>query len=151
MLRASAALRMIHAVHPGITPEAVNKLALRIQGGLEPTRVVAPSNNPGQWRAYGEIFRDAAETSGVAPGELALQLPSEYGVPERERDLRLGAFIPDLGTGSPALGDVLVAMEWLCVEFLQYLDRRRGDFLVHRFRETNRVPRIHFGSYIEFC
>jgi hypothetical protein len=29
----------------------------------------------------------------------------------------------------PSLGDVLVAMEWLRVEFPQYLKRRRGDYI----------------------
>jgi hypothetical protein len=137
MLRASAALRMIHAVYPG--PKAVNQLALLIQGGKEPSGIPAPTNNPDQWRTYGEIFREAAETFGVAPGELALQLPSEYGRQEMERDLRLATFIPDLGTGSPALSDVLVAMEWLCVEFPQFLDRRGGDFLAINCQRLTRT------------
>jgi len=128
MLRASAALRHMHAVLPGATPEGVNTLALYLQGGgaLPGT---APTNSPDGWRAYGEIFREASEMSGTAPGELAVRLPSTYGDADREIDLAMGRRIPDLQTGSPSLRDVLVAMEWLRVEYPQFLERKRGDFL----------------------
>jgi hypothetical protein len=60
---------------------------------------------------------------------LAVRLPDSYNDSERELDLRMSERIPDLQTGSPSLGDVLVAMEWLRVEYPQFVERRRGDFL----------------------
>ena len=128
MLRAGAALRLIHAVVPGATPEIVNRLALHLQGGGE-LRGAAPTNNPDRWRAYGEVFREANEISRAAPDELAVRLPSDYGQSHKELDLQMGLRIPDLQAGSPSLRDVLVALEWLRVEYPQYVERRRGDFL----------------------
>jgi hypothetical protein len=131
MLRAAAALRVMHLALPeGTTPEIVNTLALHLQtGGEVPPEVPSPTNNPGGWRAYGEVFREANEISGAAPGELAVRLPSDYGESQRELDLEMGRRIPDLQTGSPALRDVLVAFEWLRIEYPQYVERGRGDYL----------------------
>src|SRR4029079_18152447 len=63
MLRASAALRMIHAVLTTATAAFVNKIALHLQAGGD-LPGVAPTNNPGGWHAYGEIFREASVLSG---------------------------------------------------------------------------------------
>jgi hypothetical protein len=128
MYRASAALRLIHAVFADATPELVNDLAVYLQtGGDLPG--IAPTNNPDGWRAYGQIFRDAQLMSEAGPEELAIRLPSNYDKAQREIDLRISQWIPDLQTETVSLRDVLVAMEWLRVEWPQFLERRSGDFL----------------------
>ena len=128
MLRASAALRQINRFLPKTTPDLVNRLALHLQGGLD-LPGMAPTNNPDGWRAYGDIFREANEMSGAAPNELAVRLPDSYSESDRELDLAMSERIPDLQTGSPSLRDVLVAMEWLRVEYPQFVQRNQGDFL----------------------
>lgn len=138
MLRASAALRVIHAVVPGATPEFVNRLALYLQSGGElPGN--APTNNPDNWRTYGEVFREAAEINGIGLGDLAVRLPNDYDHSQLELDLQMGQRIPDLHKGSPSLRDVLVAMEWLRVEYPQFVAQRGYDFLAincQRFTKT---------------
>jgi hypothetical protein len=128
MLRASGALRVMHAVIPGATPDVMNKVAQYLRGGGE-IPGGAPTNNPDGWRAYGEIFREAAEDCGIPANELAVRLPADYDQPQRALDLQLAQCIPDLQTGSPQLRDVLVALEWLRVEYPQFVERGRGDFL----------------------
>jgi hypothetical protein len=127
MLRASAALRMIHAFIPDATTQVVHTLAQHLQRGHE-LPGPAPTNNPDGWDAYGVIFREASEMIGSGD-ELAVRLPDSYGDAGRQIDLEMGQRIPDLQTGVPSLRDVLVAMEWLRVEYPQFLDRRRGDFM----------------------
>lgn len=128
MLRAGAALRQIHAFLPGSTPDLVNRLALHLQNG-NTLPDPAPTNNPDGWHAYAAVLQEAHEMSGAAQDELAVRLPESYSDSDRELDLRMGQRIPDLQTGSPSLRDVLVAMEWLRVEYPQFVERRRGDFL----------------------
>lgn len=137
MHRASAALRLIHAFIPSATPELVNRLALHLQSGKD-LPGSAPTNNPDGRRTYGEIFREASDISGSAQDELAVRLPSSYDQSHRELDLQIGQRIPDLQTGSPSLRDVLVAMEWLLVEYPQFLERRRGDFLAINCQRLSR-------------
>jgi hypothetical protein len=137
MLRASAALRMIHAFLPTATPELVNKLALLLKTGTE-LPGIAPTNNPDGWHAYGEIFREAGDLINAAADELAIRLPDSYNQSDREVDLQIGQNIPDLQTGSPSLRDVLVAMEWLRVEFPQYLERKRGNFMAINCQRLSR-------------
>lgn len=127
MFRASAALRLIHAEVQWATPELVNKIAVYLQNG-EDLPGVAPTNNPDGWRAYGAIFREA-HLSESGPEELAVRLPSNYNEAQRELDLQMAQRIPDLQAGSPSLRDVLVAMEWLRVEWPHFLERNRGDYL----------------------
>jgi hypothetical protein len=139
MLRAGAALRLMLLALPGATPDLVNNLALHLQAGGEvPPEVHPPTNNPDGWRAYGAVFREANEIRGAALDELAVRLPSDYGPSEREVDLQMGQRIPDLQTGSPALRDVLVALEWLRVEYPQYVERRRGDYLAVNCQRLSR-------------
>ena len=137
MLRASAALRMLQVFLSTFTPEAVNKLAVLLKTGTDMPGP-APTNNPDGWRAYGEIFREAGDMIGAAPDELAVRLPDTYNQSERERDFHMGQRIPDLQTGSPSLRDVLVAMEWLRVEFPQYIERKRGDFMAINCQRLSR-------------
>jgi hypothetical protein len=137
MLRASAALRMIHAFLSTGTPDLVNKLALLLKTGTD-LPGVAPTNNPDGWRAYGQIFREAGDMIGAAPNELAVRLPDSYNQSDREIDLEIGQRVPDLQTGSPSLRDVLVAMEWLRVEFPQYIERKRGDFMAINCQRLSR-------------
>jgi len=137
MLRTSAALRLIHAVFPTSTPEFVNQVALLLQtGGDLPG--TAPTNNPDGWRAYGEIFRAAAAMIGTAPDELAVRLPDSYSHSDRALDLQMSQRIPDLQSGSPPLRDVLVAMEWLRVEYPQFVERKRGDFMAINCQRLSR-------------
>jgi hypothetical protein len=137
MLRAGAALRQIHRFLPGATPELVNRLALHLQGGVD-LPGTAPTNNPDGWRAYGDIFREANETSGAAPDELAVRLPDSYSESDARQDLLMAQRIPDLQAGSPSLRDVLVAMEWLRVEYPQFVERKRGDFLAINCQRLSR-------------
>jgi hypothetical protein len=139
MLRAGAALREIHVALPGSTPEVVNRLALYLQtGGELPPGLPPPTNNPEGWREYGDVFREVNEISGAAPDELAVRLPSDYGQSQQELDVQMQRRIPDLQTGSPALRDVLVALEWLRVEYPRHVERGRGDYLaVNCQRLTN--------------
>jgi hypothetical protein len=128
MLRASAALRLIHAVFGGSTPDQVNRLALHLLAGGD-VPLPTPTNNSDGWRAYGEVFRGVNEINGVALGELAVSLPNDYDASQGEIDLQMAQIVPDLQPGRVALGDVLVALEWLRVEYPQYAGRRRGDYL----------------------
>ena len=137
MLRAAAALRVMHTFLVGLTPEVVNRLALHLQMGGE-LPAPAPTNNPDGWQAYGEIFREACEASAVAEGELAVRLPDSYGDEDRQADLLLGQRIPDMQSGDPSLRDVLVAMEWLRVEYPQFVERGRGDFLAINCQRVSR-------------
>lgn len=108
-------------VSGGRTPEQVNKWALRLQSGLELPGVAGPTNNLDGWQTYGAAFREAAEVVGISSGELAVRLPDDYPPSQREFDLRMGESIPDLRAGLTSLRDVLVALEWLQVEFIEHL------------------------------
>jgi hypothetical protein len=128
MMRAGAGLRQMHRFLQPATSELVNKLALHLQNGLD-LPGTAPTNNPNGWREYGEIFREAAESSGTPLTDLAVRLPDDYGELDTRRDLFDSQRIPDLQSGTPALRDILVAIEWLRVEYQQFVERNRGDFL----------------------
>ena len=108
----------------------MNKWALRLQSGLELPGVAGPTNNLDGWQTYGAVFREAAEVVGISSGELAVRLPDDYPPSQREFDLRMGESIPDLRAGLTSLRDVLVALEWLQVEFIEHLADKKGDFLV---------------------
>jgi hypothetical protein len=137
LLRASAALRLMSVFVGGEDPELVNTLALHLQGD-GPLPDPAPTNNPDGWRAYRDVLLEACEACGVPPTELAVRLPSPYDPSQRELDRELGGRIPDLQTGTPSLRDVLVASEWLRVEYPQLVDRRRGDFLAINCQRCSR-------------
>lgn len=126
--RASAALRLMHAVLSDATPALINRLALALQQGmaLPPPAV---TNNPDGWNAYTRVFAQAAALGGCAGDELAVSLPNDYADAERQKDLALAQRIPDLQHATASIDDVLVALEWLRVEWPQYVDRNRGDFL----------------------
>jgi hypothetical protein len=126
MLRASAALRLINVFvsDPGLA----NGLALLLLSDAD-LPDPAPTNNPDGWLAYASILREARLGDGVGHGELAVRLPSDYPPEQRARDLELSERIPDLSAGTPALGDVLVALEWLRVEWPAMLDQNRGDMI----------------------
>ena len=51
--------------------------------------------------------------------------------------------IPDLQAGSPSLRDVLVAFEWLRVEYPQAVGRRRGDFLAINCQQLTQKSWAH--------
>ena len=137
MLRAGAALRSIHVHLPGAQPDLANALALHLQrGGDLPGP--APTNNPGGWWTYGEIFGDVRDLVGAGDDELAVRLTDDYSEAERQTDAQLLQRVPDLQTGIPSLGDVLVALEWLRVEYPLFVERRRGDFLAINCQRLSR-------------
>ena len=114
-------------------------IALLLQNG-QTMPGTAPTNNPGGWQAYGEIFREINEACGITLSDLAVSLPSDYADSEMHTDQQWGQCIPDLSTGAPSLRDVLVALEWLRVEYVQHTTRNRGDFLainLQRFRRAD--------------
>lgn len=128
LLRAAAALRLMQVFVGGEDPDLVNRLALHLQtGGALPGP--APTNNPDGWTVYRDILLEACDACGVPPTELAVRMPTPYDPSQRELDREMAQRIPDLQSGSPSLRDVLVAAEWLRVEYPQFVDRRRGDFL----------------------
>ena len=61
--------------------------------------------------------RSCEQPSREAPDRpVAVWLPPQYGASDQAKDRALWASIPDLSSGTPALRDVLLAVEWLRVE-----------------------------------
>lgn len=124
MLRAGAAVRLINRIAP--SPDLANRLAgMLIQGGaqLAGSLPTPPTGNPGGWHDYAEISR--AASSPKFP-ELAVQLPTIYEPRELAIDINQMQALPDLSSGGPALRDVLLALEWLRIEFRFMVSRGFG-------------------------
>lgn len=139
MLRASAALRLINLFvsDPESDPELANGLAQLLQTGTD-LPGPAPTNNPDGWQAYASILREARLETEADNQELVVSIPSEYAPELRALDFELWGRIPDLSTGTPALGDVLVALEWLRVEWPAMLTQRRGDMIAINCRQLSK-------------
>ena len=126
MFRASAALRLINVLVSD--PEIANRLALHLLSGAT-FPGPAPTNNPDGWQAYASILRDARLGDAPGDGDLPVRLPSNYGPNGNAEDSKLSERIPDLSAGTPALRDILVALEWLRVEWPAMLEQNRGDLI----------------------
>ncbi|GAA2640191.1 hypothetical protein [Paractinoplanes durhamensis] len=123
VLRAGGALRAMSAFLRD--PDLVNRLVpILVEQGTLPC--TPPTNDPEGWASYARIFRDLAS---LAP-QAALSLPPGYGPEQVERDVELCGGIPDLTAGTPALDDILVAMEFFRSVWPPLLDERYGRFLV---------------------
>jgi hypothetical protein len=126
MLRAAGAVRVINVFVSD--PVLANELArLLISGAAIPG--LAPTNDPGGWPAYASILREAGLVADSDDRQLAVRLPDNYAPEQQGLDVELAERIPDLSTGTPKLGDVLVALEWFRVELLAQMEERHGDFV----------------------
>jgi hypothetical protein len=129
VMRAAGALRAMSAFIGDA--QVVNKVvgALRMHGDFPVPP--APTNHPGGWRSYAAIFRVVdALTNGQPAEPCGLQLPDAYGADDVARDRAICNLIPDLSSGTPNLGDILVAVEFLRTIWPVMVDQRRGRFLV---------------------
>jgi hypothetical protein len=136
MLRAGAAVRLINCIAP--SPDLANRLAtLLIQGGdrLVGLPLTPPTNNPKGWLDYSEILRAASSSE---TRELAARLPPTYNPREKGRDRNDVQAFPDLSSGVPALRDVLLAVEWLRIEFPFMVTRGLGARLLIDCRGLSR-------------
>lgn len=110
MLRAAAALRLIHSDYGDA--RIVNQICAFLCSSDDPLPLPLLTNNPEGWAAYRKLFRDLQLECGLDKGTPPLLLQS--GVPPWHPD-EAQAFadaIPDLSQGNPSLGDVLAALEW---------------------------------------
>jgi hypothetical protein len=135
MFRASAALRAMNVVL-GPDPELTNQVAAVFIHGRHDHPAPAPTNNPGGWAEYAAVLRDLQATLGSDP-EPAIRLPPDYG-DELLRDADLLERVPDLSSGEPGLGDVLVALEFLRTEWPILVDQGAGRLLAVNCRELSR-------------
>lgn len=135
--RASAALRAIN-VWAAWDPELTNRIAQELLSGTNDLPFPAPTNNPAGWRDYASIFQELHAVLGDDASEAALRIPSAYGPEAQERDLELLQRVPDLSSGTPALGDVLVALEFLRTERPIIVDDRRTRFIAINCRGLSR-------------
>lgn len=140
ILRAAGALRLVHALVQD--PAVANKLASRAAAG-DDIDIEAPTNNPGGWAAYGELFRDLEAVS--LPGEqvkrsmlgklrgraarrlLPLRVPDDYSALDLRVDRVSARQIPDLSEGQYRLADVLAAFEWRRTVLEWFKDEEFGD------------------------
>jgi hypothetical protein len=135
LLRAGAALRLVSVFLSD--PALANKLAAELSTGLELPGPAA-TNNPRGWDEYAAIFRDLRALCEEGDGEFPMRLPADYSVDDQEHDRALAGRVPDLSTGSPALPDVLVALEWLRVEWPAMVEEGLGNFLIADCRPFSR-------------
>ncbi len=130
LLRAAGALRAMSAFIGDAA--TVNRAVDELRGGLgDLTPIPAPTNHPDGWRAYAAIFGSLGALTGSAADDRSpLRLPETYTDDDVARDRALCDLIPDLSTGSPSLGDVLVAVEFLRSIWPVMVDQGRGRFLI---------------------
>jgi hypothetical protein len=126
MFRAGAALRLINLFLSDL--ELTNKLVAHLEDGIQ-FPGPAPTNNPGGWADYAAILSDLRLTVGSGRGGPSVRLPRDYGPEQVSQDLELSRRIPSMSGGSPALGDVLVAFEWLRTEWPAMLAERKGNLI----------------------
>jgi hypothetical protein len=135
--RASAALRAIN-VWAAWNPELTNRIAQEFLRGTNDLPGPAPTNNPAGWRDYASIFQELHTLLGDEASEAALRIPSTYGTEAQEHDLDLLQRVPDLSSGTPALGDVLVALEFLRTEWPIVVQEQRTRFMAINCRGLSR-------------
>jgi hypothetical protein len=135
LLRAAAALRVM-SVFLG-SPQLANHVAADPTPVLQ-TPTPPPTNDPGGWAAYVALFDELRSVFGAAQGELPVRLPEDYSAEDVEVDRELSNRIPDLSTGSPALADILLALEWLRGEWPAMVEDKRGQFLMIDCRPMTR-------------
>jgi hypothetical protein len=121
MFRASAALRAMNVLL-GPDPEVTNQVVAVFLRGKHDLPSPVPTNNPGGWGEYAAVFLDLQAALGSDASEPAVRLPSDYGA-EVLYDGELLDRVPDLSSGEPALGDVLVALEFLRTEWPILVDQ----------------------------
>jgi hypothetical protein len=131
ILRAGGALRAMSAFTRD--SELVNGLVTQVLPAVEDLPGTAPTNHPDGWRSYIRIFR---ELRGLVPGGDVppILLPDGYDAEEVARDVQLLGSVPDLTSGTPALDDVLVAVEFLRTRWPVMVDERFGRFLALNLR-----------------
>ena len=129
VMRSAGALRAMSALIGDA--QTVNKIvgALRMRGDFPVPP--APTNHAGGWASYAAIFREVDALTNCSPPEpCALRLPDAYGAHDVARDRAICNLIPDLSSGTPNLGDVLVAVEFLRTIWPLMVDQGWGRFLV---------------------
>jgi hypothetical protein len=132
MLRAAGALRAMSAFVRD--PELVNRLVTQVFLTVDDLPGPAPTNHPDGWRSYARIFTELRQLVPDAD-EFPLLLPAGYSLDEITRDDQLLEQVPDLASGSPALDDVLVAIEFLRTRWPIMVDEGYGRFLALNLRE----------------
>jgi hypothetical protein len=129
IMRAAGALRALSA-YVG-NSMMVNRLVGELVQHGDFTPVPPPTNHPGGWRAYANIFLQVAATAKPSPADpFWLRLPESYSDDDLAHDRQITEFIPDLRSGTPQLGDVLVAVEFLRTVWPIMVDQHRGRFLI---------------------
>jgi hypothetical protein len=136
MWRASAALRAINAVLQDVelTNQLVEDLVFSNRNPPHPP----PTSNPGGWGDYTVLFRGLQDQLGDTGQELAIRLPSSYSDTDMQTDAELLGRMPDLSTGTPAIGDAFVALEFMRTEWVVDVEQRRGRFLLVDCRGLSR-------------
>jgi hypothetical protein len=135
MLRASAAVRAIN-VMLGDCELANHVVGMLVQRPDLPGP--APTNNPTGLGEYAGIFGELQSQLGNATQDIAIRLPPGYGDDQARLDDELLERVPDLSTGAPALRDVLVALEFLRIEWPIMVDAGLGRFLALNCRGLSR-------------
>jgi hypothetical protein len=131
MLRAAGALRAMSAFLRD--PELVNRLVTQVLLTVDDLPGPAPTNHPDGWRSYARIFTELRQLVPDAD-EFPLLLPAGYSPDEIARDDQLLERVPDLASGSPALDDVLVAIEFLRTRWPTMVEEGYGRFLALNLR-----------------
>ena len=136
VMRAAGALRAMSTLIGDA--QTVNNAVgvLRMHGDLPVPP--APTNHPDGWPSYAAIFKDVDALTNASPTEpCALRLPDGYGADDVARDRAICNLIPDLSSGSPNLGDILVAVEFLRTTWPVMVNQGRGRFLVLNLQGLN--------------
>jgi hypothetical protein len=137
LLCACAALRAINC-HVGDAAVATFFAEHLLHGNVPPPNIPAPTNNPDGWQAYVAIFQELVNACGLDPHELPIQIPHDYPMEARQADAHhFNLRMPNLTSGTPALVDCLVAVEFLRTEWPGMVDERRGRFLAVDLRDIN--------------
>ncbi|MEP6949912.1 MAG: hypothetical protein ABI863_11580 [Ginsengibacter sp.] len=137
MFAAAGALRVMNAFisDPTYTnslasdPTLTNSLS-SFHGAIEFIPTPAPTNNPGGWKDYALILEDIQSLFDASSQVMPVQLPGNYDHNQRLLDIELINRIPNLSNGSPALTDILVALEWLRTEWPLIDKKYWGDFIM---------------------
>jgi hypothetical protein len=108
LLRAAAALRIFHAVYGDA--RLANQIGAVLLAGRE-LPIPPPTNNPDGWEGYRGIFLDLLRACGGAVGSALLQPPSDAPAWHPDEATAFLEAIPDVSSATPALRDVLAALE----------------------------------------
>ena len=126
LLRAGGAPRAMHVFLED--PELVNRIVADVLVRGIDLPGPAPTNHPTGWSGYASIFRALVSETGDTASPLRLPVPIDAAA--AALDDEVVTRIPDLSSGTPALGDVLVAVEFLRTEWPVLVDEGRGRFLL---------------------